>query len=179
MDPKERKYYDGMICSMVSIEHRFNRPNAFELKADVGLFDAEKKPLKKVEVYLEVSMEYGKGNNASKTQWEMTKEPLQSLGFEGEDISNPRLATLVNRPCRICEQITDKGDIRYYFTTKKPEVAIDNANDRLNQMMGQVAGGASQVGGAAAPAGAAAFADPAPAAAAPAAGNPPNPFAGM
>lgn len=179
MDPKERKYYDGMICSMVSIEHRFNRPNAFELKAEVGLFDAEKKPLKKVEVYLEVSMEYGKGNNSSKTQWEMTKETLHSLGFEGEDISNPRLATLVNRPCRICEQITDKGDVRYYFTTKKPEVAIDNANDRLKQMMGQVAGGASPFGGAAAPAGAAAFAAPAPAAAAPAAGNPPNPFAGM
>lgn len=129
-----RKYYDGQILKMEAIEHRFNRPNAFEIRAEVGIFNANKTPKGKVEVFLEVSMEYGKGNNSSKTQWQMTQETLRSLGLEGDDISAPRLATLVNRTCRICENVTEKGT-NYYFSSNRPVTVISDANERLRAMM--------------------------------------------
>lgn len=147
-----RKYYDAQIVKIEAVEHRFNRPNAFELRAEVTLFNADKSIKGRAEVFMEVSMEYGKGNNASKTQWEITKETLHALGLEGEDISEPRLATLVNRPCRICENVTDKGT-NYYFTTNRPVTVIKDANERLRAMMagGMSAPSASPFGNAAAP----------------------------
>lgn len=142
-----RKYYDGQILSVDTIEHRFGRANAFEIRAVVGIFNPDKTPKGKVEVYLEVSMEYGKGNNSSKTQWEMTKETLKSLGFEGDDLSAPRLATLVNKTCRICENVTDKGT-SYYFSSSRPVTVITDANERLRAMMsgGMAAPAASPFG---------------------------------
>lgn len=180
----DSNYYDGQVCEAYSIEHRFGKEKAFEIKFVVGIFNADKTPKAKVDVFLEVSMEYGKGNNASKTQWDMTKETLVSLGFVGEDISNAQLnAQLVNKPCRVREQVLDRdgkpfATPRYYFTSARPVKQIDNANDMLKSIMSGVASGG--FGAPAAPANPfnmpAASAAPAPAA--PAAGAP-NPFAGM
>lgn len=171
MASNDSKFYDGQICSVQAIESRFNTPDAFELAFEVGIFDEQKQPLKKVDVYLEISMRYGTGNNAQKTQKDMTFETMHALGFEGEDLSAPRLATLVGKSCRVREQLFDKNNQplsvpRYYFTSARPIVAIADANARLREIMGAVAGG---------------FATPAPAAPAPAAPAPatPNPFAGM
>lgn len=193
----DSKFYDGQICSVMPIEHRFNEPNAFELAFEVGIFDENKQPIKKVDVYLEISMRYGSGNNASKTQKDMTFETLRTLGFEGEDLSAPRLATLVNKPCRVREQTLDKTgkpltSPRYYFTSAKPIVALADANAKLREIMGAVAAPGGAFGAPAAPGGFAAapgavpppnpFAAPAAPAAAPgaaAAGTPPNPFAAM
>lgn len=194
---KDSKFYDGQICSVTPIEHRFNEPNAFELAFEVGIFDENKQPIKKVDVYLEISMRYGSGNNASKTQKDMTFDTLRSLGFEGEDLSAPRLATLVNKPCRVREQTLDKNNQplnqpRYYFTSAKPIVALPDANAKLREIMGAVAapGAGASIGfgvpvapGAVPPPNP--FGAPAPAAvpvAAPGtahAGTPPNPFAAM
>ena len=197
MANNDSKFYNGQICSVQPIESRFNTPNAFELAFEVGIFAEDGKPLRKVDVYLELSMRYGTGNNAQKTQKDLTFETLRSLGFEGEDLSAPRLATLVNKPCRIREQTLDKNGAplqspRYYFTSQKPIVAIPDANAKLREIMGAVAapgafpGGVPQGFPGAAPtppnpfaAPAAPAAAPAPAPAAPAAGTPPNPFAGM
>lgn len=185
--PNDSKFYDGQICSVQPIEHRFGEANAFELAFEIGLFDENKNPLKKVEAYLEISMRYGSGNNATKTQKDLTFATLHSLGFEGEDLSAPRLAMLVNKPCRIREQLLDKAgqplaNPRYYFTTAKPVVAIADANAKLREIMGAVAGGfAAPAPGAGVPppnpfaAPAAAPVAPAPTAAA----TPPNPFAAM
>jgi hypothetical protein len=192
----DSKFYDGQICSVMPIEHRFNEPNAFELAFEVGIFDENKQPIKKVDVYLEISMRYGSGNNSSKTQKDMTFETLRTLGFEGEDLSAPRLATLVNKPCRVREQTLDKTgkpltSPRYYFTSAKPIVALADANAKLREIMGAVAAPGGAFGAPAAPGGFAApgavpppnpFAAPAAPAAAPgaaAAGTPPNPFAAM
>ncbi len=189
----DSKFYDGQICSVQPIESRFNTPQAFELAFEVGLFDDNHQPLKKVDVYLEISMRYGTGNNAQKTQKDMTFETLHSLGFEGEDLSAPRLATLVNKPCRIREQTLDKNGAplqspRYYFTSAKPIVPVADANAKLREIMGAVGGGFAVPGAAVAPNAVTTppnpFAMPAapaaaPAPAAPAAQTPPNPFAGM
>ena len=178
MASNDSKFYDGQICSVQPIESRFNTPNAFELAFEVGIFGENHTPLKKVDVYLEISMRYGTGNNAQKTQKDLTFETLHSLGFEGEDLSAPRLATLINKPCRIREQTLDKNNQplstpRYYFTTAKPIVAIPDANAKLREIMGAVPGATPPPNPFAAPA-----APAAPAPAAPAA-TPPNPFAGM
>lgn len=186
MASNDSKFYDGQICSVQAIESRFNTPNAFELAFEVGLFDEQKQPLKKVDVYLEISMRYGTGNNAQKTQKDMTFETLHALGFEGEDLSAPRLATLAGKPCRVREQLLDKNNQplavpRYYFTSARPIVAIADANARLREIMGAVAGGFAQPAPAAAPTAGGPFAQPAPAAAPNAfqSATPPNPFAGM
>lgn len=186
MASNDSKFYDGQVCSVQAIESRFNTPSAFELAFEVGLFDEQKQPLKKVDVYLEISMRYGTGNNAQKTQKDMTFETLRALGLEGEDLSAPRLATLVGKPCRVREQLFDKSNQplavpRYYFTTARPIVAIADANARLREIMGAVAGGFANPAPAAAPAPSGVFQDPAPAAApfATPAPTPPNPFAGM
>ncbi len=191
MANNDSKFYDGQICSVQPIESRFNTPQAFELAFEVGIFDDNHQPLKKVDVYLEISMRYGTGNNAQKTQKDMTFETLHSLGFEGEDLSAPRLATLVNKPCRIREQTLDKNGAplqspRYYFTSAKPIVPVADANAKLREIMGAVGGGFAAPGAVpnAAPTPPNPFAMPAapaaaPAPAAPAAQTPPNPFAGM
>ena len=182
----DSKFYNGQIIEGKSIVHRFGKERAFEIQFIVGIFNDDNTPKTKVEVYLEVSMEYGKGNNASKTQWDMTKETLASLGFVGEDISNAQLnSQLVNKPCRIREQTLDRdgkplNSPRYYFTSARQIQPIDNANEMLKSIMSGVAAGA----GFGAPAAAAPtnpFNMPKPGAAqttAPAAGAP-NPFAGM
>lgn len=186
----DSKFYDGQICSVQPIESRFNTPQAFELAFEVGIFDDNHAPLKKVDVYLEISMRYGTGNNAQKTQKDMTFETLRSLGFEGEDLSAPRLATLVNKPCRVREQTLDKNGAplsspRYYFTTAKPIVAIADANAKLREIMSAVAVPGAPTGGSAVPPPNPFVAPAAPAAPAvpgvPTATNaaPPNPFAGM
>lgn len=191
MANNDSKFYDGQICSVQPIESRFNTPNAFELAFEVGIFDDNHQPLKKVDVYLEISMRYGTGNNAQKTQKDMTFETLHSLGFEGEDLSAPRLATLVNKPCRVREQTLDKNGAplsspRYYFTSAKPIVPVADANAKLREIMGSVAGGfaAPAAPGTATPppnpfAAPAAPVAPQPAPAAAPAQTPPNPFAGM
>lgn len=175
----DSKFYNGQIIEAKSIDHRFNKPNAFEIQFVVGIFGEDGKPKSKIETYLEVSSEYGKGNNASKTQWEMTKETLVSLGFVGEDISNVQLnAQLVNKPCRIREQTLDRdgkplNSPRYYFTSAKPISVIEDANARLKAIMSGVAGG---FGGAApAAASVSTFGQTA----APAPAGAPNPFEGM
>lgn len=184
MANNDSKFYDGQICSVQPIESRFNTPNAFELAFEVGIFGENHTPMKKVDVYLEISMRYGTGNNAQKTQKDLIFETLHSLGFEGEDLSAPRLATLVNKPCRIREQTLDKNNQplstpRYYFTTAKPIVAIPDANAKLREIMGAVAAPGAVPGATPPPNPFAAPAAPAaPAPAAPAA-TPPNPFAGM
>ena len=76
MANNDSKFYDGQICSVQPIESRFNTPQAFELAFEVGIFDDNHQPLKKVDVYLEISMRYGTGNNAQKTQKDMTFETL-------------------------------------------------------------------------------------------------------
>ena len=191
MANNDSKFYDGQICSVQPIESRFNTPQAFELAFEVGIFDDNHQPLKKVDVYLEISMRYGTGNNAQKTQKDMTFETLHSLGFEGEDLSAPRLATLVNKPCRVREQTLDKNGAplsspRYYFTSAKPIVPVADANAKLREIMGSVAGGfaAPASPGAATPppnpfAAPAAPVAPQPSPAAAPAQTPPNPFAGM
>ena len=147
MNGNDSRFYNGQIVEAQSIEHRFGKENAFEIQFIVGLFNDDNTPKTKVEVYLEVSMEYGKGNNASKTQWDMTKETLASLGFTGDDISNAQLnAQLANKPCRVREQTVDKNGKplnapRYYFTSAKPIKTLANANDMLKRIMSGVAGG--------------------------------------
>lgn len=178
----DSKFYNGQIVEAYSIEHRYNEPNAFELRFVVGIFNDDGSPKAKVDCFLEVSMRYGTGNNAQRTQWDMTKETLAHLGFQGDDISNAQLAAqLTNKPCRVREQLLDKNGKpfstpRYYFTTQKPMKTIDDANARLKHIMSGVSFG----GAAAAPA-ANPFNMPAaaPAPAAPAGNATPNPFAGM
>lgn len=181
----DSKFYNGQIIEGKSIVHRFGKERAFEIQFIVGIFNDDNTPKAKVEVYLEVSMEYGKGNNASKTQWDMTKDTLASLGFVGEDISNAQLnSQLVNKPCRIREQTLDRdgkplNSPRYYFTSARPIQPLDNANEMLKSIMSGVAAGAGFGAPAAAPANPFNMPQPGAApAAAPAAGAP-NPFAGM
>ena len=140
----DSRFYDGQVVEAKSIVHRFGKERAFEIQFIVGLFNEDRTPKAKVEVYLEVSMEYGKGNNATKTQWDMTKETLASLGFVGEDISNAQLnSQLAGKPCRVREQTHDRDGKplsapRYYFTSARPIKAIDNANEMLRQIMSGV-----------------------------------------
>ena len=177
-------FYDGIICSAKLIKSRFNQPGVLELQFECGYYDESKKPAGKCEIYLELSSRYGMGNDSSKMWWQITKEKLDKLGWQG-DFDLSKISQLVNKPCRLSYSTVDKdgkphkNGPKWNFTFRKEVEEIDAAS--ANAMLAQMMGGAMPAASAApAPANPFAFnassAAPAPAAAAPVA---PNPFAGM
>lgn len=140
--------YDGQIISAKPIEHRFNRADAFEIQLEIGIFNADGTPKAKVCTYLEMSMEYGKGNNASKTQIDISFETLHRLGFTGDDLT--KLDMLKGKKCRVREQTMDKNgqaypEPRYYIVSAPTITAINDANERLKKIL---AGAANPFGSA-------------------------------
>ena len=114
------------------------------------------------------------GNDSNKMWWQITKEKLDKLGWEGE-LDLTKVGQLVNKPCRLSYSTKDKdgnplkNGPRWNFTFRTIE-EIDGAS--ANAMLAQMMGGCFT-----APA-AGVFNAPAPSAA-PAAPTAPNPFAGM
>lgn len=179
-------YYNGMICSVKPIKSRFGQQGVMELYFECGYYDEANKPAGKCEIYLELSGRYGMGNDSQKTWWQITKEKLNKLGWQG-DLDLTKLGQLVNKPCRMSYSTVDKdgkphkNGPKWNFSFRKEVEEIDpaSANAMLAQMMG--GGMPAAPAPAAAPATAFAFnaAAPAAAPAAPAAAAAPNPFAGM
>ncbi len=163
-------FYDGTIISCKVIKSRFNQEGVLELWFECGYFDDAKAPMGKCDIYLEVSNRYGMGNEASKMWWQITKEKLDKLGWQG-DFDLTKLAQLNDKPCRLSYSTKDKdgnphkNGPRWNFSFRKENVEIDgaSANAMLKQMMG----------GGFATASASPFASPTGAAKAP------NPFTGM
>ena len=170
-------YYDGMIVSVKLIKSRFGQEGVMELAFECGYYDESKNPAGKCEIFLELSNRYGIGNESTKMWWQITKEKLDKLGWQGEfDLT--KVNQLINKPCRLSYTTKDKDNNplkhgpRWNFTFRTIE-EIDGAS--ANAMLAQMMGG----GLAAAPAAGFAFNAPAPAAAPAATPAAPNPFAGM
>ena len=174
-------FYDGMICAVKPIKSRFNQPGVMELLFECGYYDDNRQPAGKCEIYLELSARYGMGNDAQKTWWQITKEKLDKLGWQG-DLDLTKLAQLINKPCRLSYSTVDKdgkphkNGPRWNFSFRKEIEEIDPAaaNAMLAQMMGGIAPAAPS---ATVTTGGFAF-NATPAAPAPAGGvaMPPNPF---
>lgn len=174
-------FYDGMIVSVKPIKSRFGQEGVIELHFECGYYDTEHKPMGKCDIYLELSNRYGLGNESTKMWWQITKEKLDKLGWQG-DFDLTKVAQLVNKPCRLSYATVDKdgkalkNGPRWNFSFRTiEEIDASTANAMLAQMMG----GSAPVA-APAPAAAAFAFNAAPASAAtPAAPAAPNPFAGM
>lgn len=159
-------FYDGVICEGKIIKSRFNQEGSLELWFKCGYYDEAKQPAGKCDIYLELSNRYGMGNDSSKMEWQITKEKLEKLGWQGEfDLT--KLSQLNNKPCRLSYVTKDKNGValkygpRWSFSFRKENQEVDAAT--ANAMLAQMMGGAT-------------------AAATPAFGNgtaamPPNPFA--
>lgn len=136
-------YYNGTICSCKVIKSRFNQPGVLELAFDCGYFDANNKPAGKCEIFLEVSSRYGMGNDSQKQWWQITKEKLDKLGWQG-DFDLTKLGQLTNKPCRLSYSTKDKdGNPRkngpvwnFTFRHEAEEVDAASAQAMLAQMMG-------------------------------------------
>lgn len=175
-------FYDGMIISCKPIKSRFGQEGVMELYFECGYYDDKKQPMGKCEIYLELSNRYGMGNDSTKMWWQITKEKLDKLGWQG-DFDLTKVGQLVNKPCRLSYATKDKdgnalkNGPRWNFTFRAPVEEIDGAS--ANAMLAQMMGGgftapAAGVFNNAAPTAAPVAAAPA---AAPTAA--PNPFEGM
>lgn len=136
-------FYDGMIVAVKPIKSRFGQEGVMELLFECGYYDENKKPAGKCEVFLEISNRYGIGNDSNKMWWQITKEKLDKLGWQGEfDLT--KVAQLVNKPCRLSYSTADKdgkphkNGPRWNFSFRKEVEEIDcaSANAMLAQMMG-------------------------------------------
>lgn len=172
-------FYDGMICSVKPIKSRFNQPGVMELLFECGYYDENKQPGGKCEVYLELSGRYGMGNDAQKTWWQITKEKLDKLGWQG-DFDLTKIGQLVNKPCRLSYMTVDKdgkplkNGPRWNFSFRKEVEELDLAT--ANAMLAQMMGGAIPAAPAPTPASSGFSFNAAPSAAPAATTTPPNPF---
>lgn len=153
-------FYDAVVRDADIIENRFDPNNGFEIEIEVGVFDEQKKPLTKAEIYLELSSRPGVGNNAGKTSYAISIEKLQKLGFEGgEDLA--RIKEIVGKPCRVSYSVKDSKGIPYKYgprwslTFQRPTKKVDPkvAMAAIKQMLaaGPSAVPAFNMGGAGAP----------------------------
>lgn len=150
-------YYDAVVRAADIIENRFSPEEGYEVEIEVGVFDAEKKPITKAFVYLELSMRPGVGNNANRTSYEVSMEKLAKLGFAGgDDLS--RIGEIVGKPCRVSYQTKDpktglplKYGPRWSLTFQRPTKRVDpkEAMAKLKTLMAGVAApSVPQTGGA-------------------------------
>ena len=143
----EDGFYDAVVRTADIIENRFNPEDGYEVEIEVGVFDAERKPLAKAFVYLELSMRPGVGNNANRTSYEVSMEKLAKLGFAGgDDLS--RIGEIAGKPCRVSYQTKDaktglplKYGPRWSLTFQRPSKKVDpkEAMARLKELMAGVA----------------------------------------
>lgn len=137
--------YDAVIRGISVIENRFKAEDGFEIEIEVGIFDAEKKPLTVENIYQELSARPGVGNNANKTSYDITMEQLVKLGFEGKD-DLTRLGELVGKNCRVSHKTNDSKGIpykngpRWFLSFQRDTVKVDpkTAMAKLKTMMAAV-----------------------------------------
>lgn len=172
-------FYDGVICSVKPIASRFNQPGVMELMFECGYYDENRQPGGKCEIYLELSSRYGMGNDAQKTWWQITKEKLDRLGWQG-DLDLTKLAQLNNKPCRLSYATVDKdgkplkNGPRWNFSFRREVQELDPA--AANAMLAQMMGGAVPSVSTQSPAASNFSFNAAPSAAPTATNTPPNPF---
>ena len=142
-------FYDGVICSFKVIRSRFNKEGVLELWFECGYYNENKEPGGKCDIYLELSNNYGMSNGAQKMWWQIAKDKLDKLGWQGP-LDLTKLGQLVNKPCRLSYSTVDKdgrphkNGPRWNFSFRKDNVEVSgaDANAMLAQMMGGVSGGA-------------------------------------
>lgn len=169
----ESKNGQCQITAAELIDPRFSdvpQP-AFELMLTVRNEESEEDV-----IYLEVSNRYGQGNNAQKTQAQMTMETLSAIGWKhGADFS--QIGTLVNKVIGYHAKKNAKGYVNVYISTfSAKRISAADVAARVAAMTG---GAPAPVAAAVPVAAPAAAANPfgGGAAAAPAAGAS-NPFGG-
>ena len=138
-------FYNGVIVSCKPIKGRYAKPgeSVMELYFVVGYYDESNSPAGKCDVFLEISNRYGIGNESQKMWWQITKEKLDKLGWQG-DLDITKVGQLVNKLCRLQYSTVDKdgkphkNGPRWNFSFRKEIEEIDaaSANAMLAQMMG-------------------------------------------
>lgn len=142
-------YYDGQIAQVEIIRARFaaENENALEVELTCGVYDAAHKPMpERVKVYLELSANYPKFGDTTKTFWEQSLTTLHELGFSGDDLAT--LATqLVGKPVRLNYRSKDKNgnpmkNPGWYLTRTRERVVVaaSKANEMLKAMMSGAVG---------------------------------------
>ena len=149
-------YYDGQIAAVEIIKARFvpETENALEVELTCGVYDSGHKPMtEKVKVYLELSANYPKFGDTTKTFWEQSLATMREMGFQGDDLTT--LATqLVGKPVRLNYRSKDKQgnpvkNPGWYLTRSRERVVV--APDKANAMLKAMMGGAAAAPAAGAP----------------------------
>ncbi len=117
------------IIAVQPIEHRFKTEerNMFEVKITCQTEDN-----RIADIYLDLSNDYGFGNQSHLTRKEISIEQLNALGMPGAEFS--KLSNIVGKSIEIYGKVNDKGRLNFYISSQREEKAVDAA--RLEALFG-------------------------------------------